>query len=86
MNSYIQLMCLIVSFIYGIFIYIASKFNIKVIKNKNIIIKSIINILFIFNISLGYVVILYYLNSGILHIYFILLMILGYGIMCVKKM
>ncbi len=85
MNSYIQLASLIMSFGFGIFLYYLNKFNLKVIKNKNIILKSIICFLYLFDISLLYVVILYNLNNGILHIYFILCILLGYGIVCVKK-
>ncbi len=85
MNSYIQLISLIISFIYGIVLYYLNLFNIKKFNNKNIIIKSLIYILYLFDISLLYVCILYKLNNGILHIYFILCILLGYGIVCVKK-
>lgn len=85
MNSYIQLISLIISFIYGIVLYYLNLFNIKKFNSKNIIIKSLIYILYLFDISLLYVCILYKLNNGILHIYFILCILLGYGIVCVKK-
>lgn len=84
MNSYIQLASLIVSFSYGIILFYLNRFNIKVMRNKNIVVKSIINCLYLFDISLLYVVILYYLNGGILHIYFVLCIVLGYTFMCVK--
>lgn len=85
MNSYIQLASLVLSFIYGVILYYLNKFNIKIIKGKNIILKSIICLLYTFDISLLYVVILYNLNNGILHIYFVLCILFGYGIVCVKK-
>lgn len=78
MNSYVQLICLIVSFIYGFFLNITNKFNFKIIKNKNIILKIIISLLYLFNISLLYVSFLYKINNGILHIYFILFIFMGY--------
>ena len=85
MNSYIQLGSLIISFIYGVLLYYFNRFNSKIIKNKNIVLRSIISLLYVFDISLLYVVILYNLNDGILHIYFVLCILLGYGIVCVKK-
>lgn len=85
MNSYIQFVCLIVSFLYGIFLYYTNAFNLKIISNKNILIKLILNVLYIFNMSMLYVFFLYRINSGILHIYFVLLIIFGFVIACVKK-
>lgn len=85
MNSYIQLFCLVVSFLYGIFLYYANKFNVKVIDNKCILLKIIISMLYLFNISLLYVCFLYKINGGILHIYFVVLIILGFVLTCVKK-
>lgn len=85
MNSYIQLGSLIISFIYGVLLYYFNRFNSKIIKNRNIVLRSIISLLYVFDISLLYVVILYNLNDGILHIYFVLCILLGYGIVCVKK-
>ena len=84
MSSYVQLFCLIFSFLYGMFIYVFNKLNLSIIRNKNILVKLLISILYVFNASLLYVVILYIFNNGIIHIYFILFILLGYGI-CVKK-
>ena len=85
MNSYIQLICLVFSFLYGCFIYYSNNLNIKIIKNKNILIKLILSIIYVFNISMLYVLFLYKINYGVLHIYFVLLIILGYVMVCVKK-
>lgn len=85
MNSYIQLICLIVSFIYGIILYYSNKINYKMFKNMNYILKIIGSILYINNMALLYIIFLYYMNSGVMHIYFILFMILGYIVASVKK-
>lgn len=85
MNSYTQLFLLIFSFFYGKFVYLGNRFNLFVIEKKNILIKSILSVLYVFNISLLYVVILYKINNGILNIYFIIAIILGYFINFVKK-
>ena len=85
MNSYVQCICLSVSFIFGILLYYGNKFNIRIIRNKNILMKLILSVFYIFNMSMLYVLFLYKINSGILHIYFVLLIIIGYVFMCVKK-
>lgn len=85
MSSYIQLICLIVSFCYGACINYANRFNLKLIRNKMIISKFIIVLLYIFNMSLLYVVFLYKINDGMLHHYFVLFIILGYYFIDVKK-
>lgn len=85
MNSYVQCICLIVSFLFGILLYYGNMFNTIIIRNKNILIKLILSVFYIFNMSMLYVLFLYKINSGILHIYFVLLIIIGYVFMCVKK-
>lgn len=85
MSSYVQLICLIVSFMYGIFLYYANHFNVRVIFKKNIVEKLIISILYLLVVSLLYVCFLYKINGGILHIYFVLVMIGGYVFISVKK-
>jgi hypothetical protein len=85
MTSYIQLICFFISFYFGILLYYTNKFNILFSNNKPFIIKFIINFLYIFNMSLLYVVVLYKINNGILHVYFVFLIILGYILSCVKK-
>ena len=85
MNSYVQLICLVFSFLYGIIINYFNKINLRIVKDKNIFIKVLIICLYIFNISLLYMVFLYRLNYGMLHYYFILFIILGYFSVDVKK-
>jgi hypothetical protein len=85
MNSYIQLFSLVSSFIYGIVLYYLNRFNSWLIKDKNIIIKLIISCLYLFNVSLIYVCLLYMLNGGVLHIYNVLFILVGYFIITVKE-
>lgn len=85
MNSYIQFICLVGSFLYGMLLNILNLFNIKLIKDKPLLIKIIISILYILNVTLLYILFLYKLNYGVLHIYFILLIIMGYIFGTVKK-
>jgi hypothetical protein len=85
MNSYIQLLTLVGSFIYGVILYYLNIFNRYIIKGKNILFKLLISILYVFNISLVYVCFLYKLNYGVLHIYNILFMLAGYILIAVKE-
>ena len=85
MNSYVQLISLVMSFIYGVFLYYGGYFNNNLVKDKNIIIKFILGILYIFNMSMIYVIFLYYLNSGVLHLYNVLFIVIGYIFIIVNK-
>ena len=85
MDSYIQLISLIGSFIYGILLYYCNRFNYNIIVKKSIIGKLLISILYLFNVSLLYVCFLYKLNSGFLHVYNILFIVIGYIIFSVKR-
>ncbi len=85
MNSYVQLICLILSFGYGILLYYFNQFNYRIFINKNIVLKIIGSLLYVNNATLLYIYLLYRINSGILHIYFILFIVLGYIFSSVKK-
>lgn len=85
MNSYVQLICLIGSFLYGCLLYYTNKFNEKILQNKSIIFRIICRLLYVNNMALLYILFLYRMNSGILHIYFVLFIFFGYLIMSVKK-
>ena len=78
MDSGIQLISLSISFLYGIIFYYLSIINFKVINNLKNIIKNIITIIYVFDISIIYVILVYKINNGHFHIYFILMAILGY--------
>ncbi len=78
MNSGIQIISLLVSFFYGIIFNVLTIYNFKVIKKYNSIIKNIITIMFILDIVIIYMIIIYKINKGYFHIYFILMVILGY--------
>lgn len=85
MNSYLQLICLLYSFLFGYSLYYLCKFNIRIIRKLGLLFKIIISVLFINNVSLFYIIVLYKLNYGILHYYFIIMIILGFMLCCVKK-
>ena len=85
MNSYIQLVVIIVSFLYGFLLYYLNKLQKKLLMNKNIVSKIIIIGLYCNVIALIYILFLFKINGGLLHIYFILCFLVGYCIASVKK-
>ena len=86
MSLQIQIYSLIFSFCFGIFFEILLSFNERFIYSSNLFVKVSSSVLFIlFNVIL-YFIILIKINNGILHIYFLICILLGYSFMCkVKK-
>ncbi len=78
MNLRIQLISLIVSFLYGGFFYLLLELNSKFLYSSNLVVKIVVSFLFVmFNVLL-YFLILMKINYGYVHLYFFLCIILGY--------
>lgn len=84
MSLKLQIISLIVSFIYGIFFSKLLKINYKIIYNNKKSIKIIGTFIFIIVNSLLYFYILLKINNGIIHIYLFLSLLFGYIIENVK--
>lgn len=80
MTLKIQIISLIVSFLYGIFFSFLLNINYKLIYNNNKFIKIIGTLIFVLFNSLLYFLILLKINNGIVHIYCILALIIGFVI------
>lgn len=81
MSSSIQVISIIYSFIFGIvFCFITSICR----RFSNVFIKVISSLFVVVLMSVTYMYILYKINYGILHEYFILMMLFGYVICRVK--
>ena len=78
MDVYIQLLCMLVSFAYGIFINITFHINNKLNNNKKTIVKFVVDLLYVYIVVLLYTIIIYLINNGVFHIYFLILMLIGY--------
>ena len=85
MNSYVQLICLVLSLFYGLFIYLVFNICNKMVKNKNVVIKFLVNSLLIIIMSFLYVFLIYKINCGIISPYFYLLILFGFVLPYVKK-
>ena len=78
MTAKTQIIVLSFSFLFGFIFQYLNLLNINIIKNKNKFFRSFITIMFMYNIVLIYLICLYKLNNGIFHIYFLIMLILGY--------
>lgn len=78
MNSYVQVISLLVSFIYGIVFYILSKFNKYIVSNKNNIVKLLVTTVYVVDMVIIYIFIMYKINFGNIHPYFIISLIFGF--------
>lgn len=78
MTVQIQLLALFSSFLFGIFSSFFLNLNRPMLFHKNKIIKILSNIFIVLDLVLLYLVILYKVNYGIVHHYFIFMVFLGY--------
>ena len=78
MNAITQLTTLTISFLYGFIFYYLFKINNKIIQNKKKFYQSLITILFMYNIVLIYIILIFKINHGIFHPYFFIMIILGF--------
>jgi hypothetical protein len=77
MNISVQIFCFVVSFVFGIFIRFWACFNKKFITG-NTINKLIVNFVWGFIVVILYIILIYLINGGIFHLYFILALYIGY--------
>ena len=73
MSVYVQLISIIVSFLYGVFTSIFIKFNNKYFTNS-----FLFKLLYSYVLVILYIIIIFKINKGIFHIYFLLSVLLGY--------
>jgi hypothetical protein len=81
MSIKIQIICMLVSFMYGFILKILLIINKLLTKNNNKYINIISKIIYTYIVVILYIIIIYKINKGIFHIYFIILILLGYYLM-----
>ena len=79
MSSNIQLLTLIVSYLFGFSLYYLYKINYLIIKGKKKFYQSLITILLMYNVVLIYIILIFNINHGIFHIYFFFMLALGFN-------
>lgn len=80
MNLKLQLFSLIFSFFYGVFFSFLFNLHYQFLFYKNRVVQFFMTLLFLLDMSLLYFLILRKINGGIIHIYFYLLLFLGFFI------
>ena len=70
MSAGIQLFTFFISFL--------TRWHFHVILSNSIIMKYLSTILFMIDVVLGYVIIMYHINQGVIHIYFLLFVFFGF--------
>lgn len=79
-----QIMSLIFSFGYGIIVSYLFNLNYNFIYKSSILYKIVINILFCINLGLIYFLLIKVINYGVIHIYFVLMFLLGFSLFAKK--
>lgn len=78
MTSNIQLISLFISFLFGIIFYYLTIINFKIIDNLKKYLIHLITAIYVLDITIIYVIIIYKINKGYFHIYFIVMVLIGY--------
>lgn len=88
MNSNMQLLSFFISFIFGVLFYFFTMINFKLIKNLKRWIQHVLTFIYVLDVIIIYIIIFYHLNKGYFHVYFILVVILGFifGYFLYKKL
>ena len=78
MRIEIQLICFFISFLYGMLINFSMRVHRKLLKKTYLVSKILIYFLATFIMVIMYVDVLFFINNGNFHIYFMFMIILGF--------
>jgi hypothetical protein len=78
MNLVYQLLCLFFSFLYGLILYLVIIFNCIYVFNKVYFISFFVCIFEMLFLSLLYFYLVFLVNGGVLHLYFLLFIVFGF--------
>lgn len=77
MDAKTQIIVLLISYIYGFLSIYLLKFHTIIIKQQKHIYRSLITMLLMYNLVLIYIIIIFKINKGSFHPYFLLMIFLG---------
>ena len=80
MVNSLQLLSFSFSFFFGIFFSFVSRFHYGFISSLKGWFRYLLTFLFILDISLCYILLIYYINQGVVHLYFVIFTMIGYGL------
>lgn len=78
MSLRVQIVSLFFSFVFGIIFSICTNLNYRFLFTKNVYFKIIITFVYILDFALLYFLLIQKINNGIIHIYFFLMVGIGY--------
>lgn len=78
MNAITQIICLSLSFLYGIFFYLIWCLHNLIINKQKRFFKSFSTILLMYIMVLIFIIMIYKVNNGIFHFYFLIMITLGF--------
>lgn len=73
-----QILSFLVSFIFGIGFYFFTLINFKLIASLKKYFQHLLTFLYVLDMIIIYIIVIYKLNKGYFHIYFILMVIVGF--------
>jgi len=80
MNLKLQIFSLVFSFFYGVVFSILTNINYKYIFNQKKVIKILFTLIFVLSMAIFYFYIINIINDGIIHLYFLLIILVGFYI------
>lgn len=78
MDIDIQIISIIFSFVFGLLFSILTNINYKFLFSKNMVLKILFTAIFVLDSGLLYFLIIKRINNGVINIYFLLLIVLGF--------
>lgn len=78
MDYKVQIISFIFSFIFGGFFYLTSVYNYRVINKYSVFFKYLITMVYTLDVALIYILFMYKINYGVIHIYFVIVLFLGF--------
>lgn len=78
MSVIFQIGSMVLSFLFGFFFYYGCKIHFRLISSCKSFVQFVLTLVYMMDTVLFYVCLLYHFNEGIVHIYFILCIFLGY--------
>lgn len=84
MSSGIQILSLLVSFGYGMVFYLVSRFNRFIVAKKSVFVQLVFSTILVIDLVILYIFMMYKINSGNIHPYFVGMVVLGYILMYFK--
>lgn len=84
MSSGIQILSLLVSFGYGMVFYLVSRFNRFIVAKKRVFVQLVFSTILVIDLVILYIFMMYKINSGNIHPYFVGMVVLGYILMYFK--